>query len=426
MADTSPDFLGMSDEDFLKQSSASGEAPKAAEAAASETKEVGGEATETKVEKPEVSEGETETSTETKTEVEPSSKEEETTEVKAHTRKKKKAAASAEETEEEANDDDAEGSETESAETEESSSETGDEDEDDSDDAEESFETENAPDYEAFYKKVMTPFKANGRTIELKTPEEAIQLMQMGANYTKKMQELVPHRKVLTMLQNNGLMDEGKLSFLIDLDKKSPEAIQKLLKDSGVDPMEIDTTSEVKYREGNHRVSDEEVAFHTALEDMQSTPERQATLQVIHGDWDQASKEALWQNPGIMTVIHEQRENGIYDRITSELNRRRTLGTIPANVPFLQAYKVIGDEMTQANAFADLVPKTERQPSANAPKVVETRVGAPKPAVTNNTKAAAASTTRQSPRKSSEPKLNPLEMSDDEFMKQLDNFAGRV
>ena len=85
-------------------------------------------------------------------------------------------------------------------------------------------------DYEAFYKEVMTPFKANGKLIELRNPAEAVQLMQMGANYTRKMQAIQQHRKVLTMLENNGLLDEGKLSFLIDIEKKNPDAIQKLVK----------------------------------------------------------------------------------------------------------------------------------------------------------------------------------------------------
>lgn len=282
-----------------------------------------------------------------------------------------------------------------------------------------------APDYEGFYKQIMTPFKANGRTVELKTPEEAIQLMQMGANYTKKMQELVPHRKVLTMLQNNGLLDEDKLSFLIDVEKKDPEAIKKLIQDAGIDPMEIDTSSEAAYQDGNHRVSDEEVAFHSALDDMKSSPDRVGTLKVINDEWDQVSKEALWKNPEVMGLIHVQRENGVYDRINAEVNRRRTLGSIPVNVPFLQAYKVVGDELTAANAFADLklsTPSTTAtSPSGSKDeKVITTRVAAPKPAVTNSDRAAAASTSRQTTTKSKGPLINPLAMSDEDFLKQFD------
>lgn len=279
-------------------------------------------------------------------------------------------------------------------------------------------DTAAATDYEGFYKQIMAPFKANGKMIELKTPAEALQLLQMGANYTAKMQALAPHRKVLLMLENNGLLDEGKLSYLIDLDKKNPEAIKKLIKDAGVDPHEIDTTVEPAYREGNHRVTDEEATFRTTLDDMKSNPTGLITLQAINTDWDQASKELLWKSPEVLGIIHEQRESGIYDRIVTEMNRQKTLGRIAAGTPFLQSYKTVGDQMVQANAFADL---PAHKPAVQAtPVAVATTVAAPKSTVTNNDQASAASQTRTTP-KSAKEFINPLAMPDDEFLKQMKN-----
>lgn len=273
-------------------------------------------------------------------------------------------------------------------------------------------EVESAPtNYEGLYKQIMAPFKANGRTIELKDPKEAVQLMQMGANYTKKMQELVPHRKVLTMLQNNGLLDESKLSYLIDLDRKDPEAIKKLVKDAGIDPTDIDTSVEPAYRSGSHIVSDEESNFHTALEDMKSSPERMETLKVINDGWDHASKEALWKQPAIMGVIHQHREDGTYERIAGEVARRQMLGAISSSVPFINAYHQVGAEMQQAAQRSAV-----QAPVVKAP--VATRVQAPKPKVTNSEKAAAATPTRSSA-SAKAPFKNPLEMSDEEFLKQM-------
>lgn len=289
-----------------------------------------------------------------------------------------------------------------------------------------------APNYEDFYKKIMAPFKANGKTIELRSPEEAIQLMQMGANYTKKMQDIVPHRKVLMMLENNGLLDEGKLSFLIDLHGKNPEAIKKLVKDAGIDPLEIDTQTEPAYQAGNHRVSDEQVAFNTVLDEMKSSETGLKTLQVINGEWDDASKDVLWQHPAIIGVIHQQRESGIYDRIAAEVHRQRTLGAIPAQVPFLQAYKAIGDQLQAAGALADLQAPAPQSSSSSAyrpstPTIqqapaapVATRTAAPKPVVANGDKAQAASPTRTTA-KPAQAFVNPLAMSDDEFLKQMAN-----
>ena len=281
------------------------------------------------------------------------------------------------------------------------------------------------PDYEGIYKKLMAPLKANGKTIEIKNPEEAVQLMQMGANYTRKMQALAPHRKYLLMLENNGLLDEGKLSYLIDLDKKNPEAIKKLIKDSGLDPREIDLDDpQAKpYLEGNHRVSEEETNFRTTLDELSSIPDGKATLIEINTNWDQASREVLWKQPDVMTLIHQQRESGIYDRITTELTRQRTLGQIPPNVPFLHAYKAIGDQLAAGNKFDDLIKAPEFKQQEQTPIV--TRTQKPKPAVVNGDKANAASSTRATPRKV-ETSVNPLALSDDDFMKQVAQFEGRL
>jgi hypothetical protein len=395
------DFLGMSDEDFLKQN-----APEAAPEGAAASTEGNIQATET----PATVEGDGEDSTAEGT-------------VAATT----EAETSAEDTTTQPNEDepkaDLPGSttpETTEPKTEEpKTAAPGDQVKPPQGETQEAKPTE-APDYEGFYKQIMAPFKANGKQIELKSPAEAIQLMQMGANYTAKMQALVPHRKVLLMLENNQLLDESKLSFLIDLQNKNPEAIKKLIKDSGIDPMEIDTSVEPAYREGNHRVTDEEAKFRTALDDLKSNPTGTETLKVINTDWDQASKDVLWGSPEVMQIIHQQREVGIYDRIAAEIDRQKTLGRISPETPFLQAYKTVGDQLVEANAFADLVDKST--PPAPQPTVVATRVAAPKPTVSNSDKAIAASPTRTTP-KTAKAVINPLAMSDDDFLKQMN---GRV
>ena len=278
-----------------------------------------------------------------------------------------------------------------------------------------------AVNYEDAYKKIMAPFKANGKMVEVRSPEEAVALMQMGANYTRRMQEIAPHRKVLLMLENNNLLDEGKLSYLIDLDKKNPEAIKKLVKDAGIDPLDIDTSAEPAYREGNHRVSDAEAAFRVVLDDLSSNENGKQTLQVINSTWDQASKELLWENPGVMNIINQQREIGVYDRILAEVDRRRTLGQIPGNKPFLKAYQEVGQEMAAANAFGDIVQPAQQQQREPATPVAS-RAAVPKPAVVNGEKANAAAPTK-AVAKPAKVVVNPLAMADDDFLKQ---FQGRL
>ena len=284
-------------------------------------------------------------------------------------------------------------------------------DEEVKDDDTESDEKEDTVDYESLYKKMMAPFKANGKMIQVNTPEEAITLMQHGANYTKKMHALKPNLKMMRALENNGLLEEDKINNFIDLANKNQDAILKLVKDANLDPMEIDTSVETTYKPQNHSVSDQEMDFHTTLEDVLSMSSGSETISMINTQWDQASKEAIYKEPQIMQVIHDQRANGIYDRIYAEVDRRRTLGTLSNTIPLIQAYKQVGDEL---HSSGQLVAQ-ETPANQSKPKVLETRASNPRKAVSNGDKARAASPTRAAPKSSPKP-FDPFELSDEEIM----------
>lgn len=268
------------------------------------------------------------------------------------------------------------------------------------------------PNFEASYQQLMAPFKANGKTIELKTPEEARQLMQMGANYTRKMQEIAPQRKILQMLENNGLTDPEQLSFMIDVMKKDPEAVKKLLEDAKIDPLEIDTQSKSTYQGGKHVVTDEEANFKTTLADVQASPEGQETIKVIDKTWDATSKQALWNAPKILETINAQRESGIYQMIEEGINRDRVLGKIDPQTPFLEAYRIVGDRLEASGAFAAL---NKQAPASQVQQPVVVRKAVVKP-LDNKAKVSAASPTRSAPRKAGV-LVNPLAMSDADFLK---------
>ncbi len=292
-------------------------------------------------------------------------------------------------------------------------------------------------DYKAAYEQIMAPFKASGRQMQVKSPEEAIALMQRGFDYTRKMQQLKPALKIMKMLENNGLMDEGKLSHFIDLDKKDPAAVAKFLKDKQIDPLDLDMSAETGYKPGNHTVSDEEMRFTTVLEDVQSTPFGRETVQIIDKQWDKTSQGRVFKEPKILELINTHRETGIYDQVTAEVERLKLLEVIPEDAVFLDAYKTVADELHKhGRLIVDGVPTNQKKQETPAPKaptgqqqqpqttrqIVETRAAKPKPAAVNGDAARAAATTRTTPAKAQTPQLNPLLMSDEEFEKQAGNF----
>jgi hypothetical protein len=286
-------------------------------------------------------------------------------------------------------------------------------------------------DFKAAYEKIMAPFKANGRDVKLNSPEEVVQLLQMGANYTKKMQALQPNLKLLRMLENNGLLDENRISHLIDLDKKDPKAIQKLVKDAGIDPMDLDNDAESDYKPGNYTVSEEEVAFTTTLEEVTSRDAGKKMVMIIKNDWDEKSKDMLWKEPNAMRVVTDHKESGVYDQISAEVERRKILGDL-GNVPFLEAYLSVGQELHQKNALntqkaagAAVSKVAPASPESQPSRIVDTRPAAPRKSnVSADERVRAASPTKASPG-SVKAEYSPLSMSDEEFEKNA-SLAGRL
>lgn len=284
--------------------------------------------------------------------------------------------------------------------------------------------TEAEVDYKALYETLMQPIKATGKMIEIRSPEEAKQLMQMGADYTRKMQELAPYRKTLHLLKKANLIDESEIGFLIDLHQKNPQAIQKLLHDSNLDPLEIDTSAEPQYQGSNHRVSDEEVRFAQVVDSLATTDTGKVLLNQVRHTWDQASLDEAFKQPEILNAIYSQMENKIYDQIVSEVQRLTDIGKIPVGTPFLQSYNAVGQMLADQGRLntQSPTPPPVHQPAAP----IARRVPTPKPPVSNDAraKAAAASPNASQSKHTQEP--NWLAMSDEEFEAHHKKFMNRM
>lgn len=268
-------------------------------------------------------------------------------------------------------------------------------------------------DYKAEYEKLFAPFKANGREIQIKSPEDAIALMQMGANYNKKMAALKPNLALMKLLEKNDLLDEGKLSFLIDVDKKNPEAISKLLQDSGLDPLDLGAEKASGYKPNTYAVSEKEVELDGVLDEIKDSTTYHRTIDLVGNKWDVASKKVISDQPGLLKVINGHMQNGVYDIISAEVERERLFGRL-SGLSDLEAYKQAGDAINARGGFKHL-----DTPSPTAP--TKTVITAPQPdqaAIDKlKDKRRAASSTKSGAPKDDLKDFNPLNMTDEEFSK---------
>jgi hypothetical protein len=270
-----------------------------------------------------------------------------------------------------------------------------------------------AIDYEAEYKRLLAPFKANGREVTVSSVDDAVALMQMGVNYNKKMAGLKPHLKVLKMLENQGLLDEKELSHLIDLKQRKPGAIEKLMKDSGLDPMDIDADKADSYTPGSYSVADQEIELDQVIEEIKDSPSFSRTVDLVSNKWDAKSKEEVAKFPQGLKIINDLVESGAHDLIMTELENQRLFGRLQG-LSDLEAYRQVGDSLHARGAFDHLGRQGYQAPAAS-------KVVVPNPKKEDDSKLReqrrAASPTKVGATGAVKPTFDPLALSDEEFSK---------
>lgn len=217
-----------------------------------------------------------------------------------------------------------------------------------------------------FFKKVNAPFKADGKDFTVRSPEDAIRLMQQGVNYSRRMQEIKPMKALNRMLTDQGLNDPQKLNFLIDVSKGDKAAITQLLKSHSIDPMDLDTEKDSGYQARNYQGDPQDNEFRDALDMALTSPDGQALVSHIHKDWDKPSKAKLRENPAILGNLQELKASGVYDKVVAELEYQKSIGYL-TNVPFLQAFDQVGEAMKNAGVFQEAAPNPAQAGNSMAP-----------------------------------------------------------
>ena len=286
--------------------------------------------------------------------------------------------------------------------------------EDNSDTIQNSNNSNRNLDYKEFYTKVMSPFKAGGKTLQLNNADEVISLMQKGIDYTKKTQDLARYRKPMLMLERADLLDEEKISFLIDVEKGNQEAIRKLLKDKNIDAFSLPSEDEpINYQTGSNIIGDNEVRLKEVCDELSTTHDGQNFLAEVNNKYDPVSCKHLVEAPELLRTLYHHKQIGAYDEIVNEIDRQRMLGNLNPNVPFIEAYNTIASSIVNQG---NVRPNSRNGLAGTQP--ITRRAAITSNQFNNSQRAKAAGIPRSSSGTARTMK-NPLNMSDEEFLKQF-------
>ena len=224
---------------------------------------------------------------------------------------------------------------------------------------------------EDFVKQITSPFTANGRQIQVHKAEDVIRLMQMGANYNKKMEVIKPNLGMIKSLQAAGINTPEKLQLLLDINNGDKTAIAKLLQDKQIDGYDLPDLEETPYIPQAKIHTPEQAEFDDVLADVRQLPEGQSLLQSLGSKtWDDKSLEFIQTTPQALYALYQDKANGLYDLVIGTIEADMMAGLIPdewRQKPFVELYEFVATQLTsqqqaQSIGSTQAVTKQVQQP----------------------------------------------------------------
>ncbi len=213
--------------------------------------------------------------------------------------------------------------------------------------------------------------KADGSEFEFNI-KELMQLAPKAMNYTRKMQELKPWRKTISALQDNEISQDD-INLMIDVLKGDKDAITSVIQRTGFDPLEIDPEKEVSYNPNDYGRSEQELDIQEIENRISRDPEYNITTHVVNSQWDDRSRAAMFENPGMIEGLHSDIRSGVFDKVSPMAMKMKALdGGRKSDIEYyveagadyyrqLDAERTHNEAQERANQEAQKVADEQRQ-----------------------------------------------------------------
>lgn len=294
---------------------------------------------------------------------------------------------------------------------------------DDTQETDEEDETEEPEQTNTDWSAVLnTPININGQDVVFNSPQELVQAVQNYARTQQRFDNSKAQRKLGAMLEGKGITNSSDVSMLIDIFNGDTGALASFIKNKGIDIDSLDT-EENQYTPKNYESSESQEAFNEVVDTLNTTQAGRDIL-VAANEFDQTSIDEIIKDPSILNALTIQKENGVYDKIMSEVTRLKAIGEIPSGTPILKAYLAAGEALRNtAKTQSTTQPEQSTDNAANnlKDKVVVAK-GKGKAAGTKpNTKAkkAKAVNNNEVPKEQKMDNSQIIQLSDDDFIKNF-------
>ena len=198
--------------------------------------------------------------------------------------------------------------------------------------------------------------KLGGNDIEL-TVEELKILAQKGGDYTRKTQDLAKHRQLVELATEKGISVED-LAVLADIKDGKKEALARLSKQAGIDPLDVDG-------EGDYSpvVEEKNYALKDVIEEIKSNPENSIKVDRYLSAMPDTIKEQLVRSPDVLRGLSVDSMNGVADKIMPDVIKQMMINP---HIDFKETYQAVGQkvfaqEQTKVSEKKEEAPRETKQ-----------------------------------------------------------------
>ena len=270
-------------------------------------------------------------------------------------------------------------------------------------------------------------FKANGKDYEFTSDEIVEQFPKMfgkAMDYTKKMQAIKPWRKTIDALEGAEL-SHTDVSLMIDVLKGDKEAINEVLKRTGVDTLELNAEDASAYEAKDYGRNEAALDVSDIVKEISGDAEYTTTHDILSNQWDEKSWETVTENPEMIKLLHTDVKSGMYATLQPIAEKLKVFGG--SSKSDLDYYKQAAQQHFQKTSSQKKEPVQQQKPVKKKELVID-RVAEAKAQTAKRTATKTASAKRKAaaPTKSvkADSVVDYLDESDekyDEWYKQLQN-----
>ena len=248
--------------------------------------------------------------------------------------------------------------------------------------------------------------KVDGKMIPIKDLEELYTLASGGGNLTQKYQKLAKGKKSLSIMEEHNLT-EADLSLLIEARNGNKDALASLVKQSGIDTLDVTDEVDENYTPGEFIPSDESMNLKAVQDEISMDPEYATTQNVVNNLMDERSQQMLVQNPMYIKGLHMDIKSGAYQVTQGQAMK---LKMMDGGVRSDMEYYIAAAQEAQVNNQETSASQTPDKPTGS------------KRAGNKSSKRSAGSSTAKTPPAA---QVLPEDMTDDELMAYREKIMSR-